>query len=51
MLGDGVWPGSATMIAGPSSSGKTIMGLHFIYGGAGHGEPGVIATLQENPPS
>jgi circadian clock protein KaiC len=25
------------------------MGLHFIFGGAQHGEPGVIATLQENP--
>jgi circadian clock protein KaiC len=49
MLGGGLWPGSATMIAGPSGSGKTIMGLHFIYGGAQHGEPGVIATLQENP--
>ena len=49
MLGGGVWPGSATMIAGPSGSGKTMMGLHFIYGGAQRGEPGVIATLQENP--
>ena len=25
------------------------MGLHFIYGGAQRGEPGVIAALQENP--
>jgi circadian clock protein KaiC len=49
MLGGGLWPGSATMIAGPSGSGKTILGLSFIYGGAQHGEPGVIATLQENP--
>jgi circadian clock protein KaiC len=49
MLGGGLWPGSATMIAGPSGSGKTIMGLHFVYGGAQRGEPGVIATLQENP--
>jgi len=49
ILGGGLWPGSATMIAGPSGSGKTIMGLHFIYGGAGRGERGVIATLQENP--
>jgi len=49
MLSGGLWPGSATMIAGPSGSGKTIMGLHFIYGGAQRGEPGVIATLQENP--
>jgi circadian clock protein KaiC len=37
------------MVAGPSGSGKTIMGLHSIYGGAGHGECGIIATLQENP--
>jgi circadian clock protein KaiC len=25
------------------------MGLHFVVGGARRGEPGVIATLQENP--
>jgi len=25
------------------------MGLHLIFHGARHGEPGVIATLQENP--
>ena len=25
------------------------MGLHFIFSGAMHNEPGVIATLQENP--
>jgi circadian clock protein KaiC len=49
MLGGGLWPGSATMITGPSGSGKTIMGLHFIYGAAQRGEPGVVATLQENP--
>jgi circadian clock protein KaiC len=49
MLGGGLWPGGCTMVAGPSGSGKTVMGLHFIFGGARHGEPGVIATLQENP--
>jgi circadian clock protein KaiC len=49
MMGGGLWPGSATMIAGPSGAGKTIMGLHFVYGGARHGERGIIATLQENP--
>ena len=49
MLGGGLWPGACTMVAGPSGSGKTVMGLHFIFGGARHGEPGVIATLQENP--
>ena len=42
-------PGSSTLVAGPSGSGKTLMGLHFIFSGAANGEPGVIATLQENP--
>ncbi|HEX4063583.1 MAG TPA: ATPase domain-containing protein [Streptosporangiaceae bacterium] len=49
MLGGGLWPGSATLVAGPSGAGKTLMGLHFMYGGARHGERGIIATLQENP--
>jgi circadian clock protein KaiC len=49
MMGGGLWPGSATIVAGPSGAGKTIMGLHFIYAGAARGERGIIATLQENP--
>lgn len=49
MLAGGLWPGAATMIAGPSGAGKTVMGLHFIHGGVENGEPGVIASLQENP--
>jgi len=49
MLADGYWPGASTLIAGPSGSGKTLMGLHFVMNGARQGEPGVIATMQENP--
>jgi circadian clock protein KaiC len=49
MLDDGYWPGAATLVAGPTGSGKTLMGLHFVVSGARRGEPGVIATLQENP--
>jgi circadian clock protein KaiC len=49
MLADGYWPGASTMVAGPSGSGKTLMGLHFIFNGALAGQPGIIATLQENP--
>jgi circadian clock protein KaiC len=49
MLSDGYWPGAATLVAGPTGSGKTLMGLHFIVSGARGGEPGIIATLQENP--
>ena len=49
MLSDGYWPGASTLIAGPSGSGKTLMGLHFVMNGARRGQPGVIATMQENP--
>ena len=49
MLSDGYRPGSSTLVAGPSGAGKTLMGLHFIYEGLASGEPGVIASLQENP--
>ena len=49
MLTDGYWPGSSTLCAGPSGIGKTLMGLHFIVAGTEVGEPGIIASLQENP--
>jgi circadian clock protein KaiC len=48
LLARGYWPGASTLIIGPSGSGKTLMGLHFIFHGAHQGEPGVIASLQEN---
>ncbi len=48
MLADGYRSGTSTMVAGPSGSGKTLMGLHFIFKGAAAGQPGIIATLQEN---
>lgn len=49
MLAEGYGRGSSTLVAGPSGAGKTLMGLHFIFKGLASGEPGVIATLQENP--
>ena len=49
LLGEGgYWSGSTTLIAGPSGIGKTLMGLHFLYHGAELGEPGIMATFQEN---
>src|ERR1700682_5037537 len=49
VLGDGgYWSGSATMVAGPSGIGKTLMGLHFLFHGAASGQPGILATFQEN---
>jgi len=47
-IGDGYWPGSTTLIAGPSGAGKTLMGLHFLYAGAAQGEPGILVTFQES---
>ncbi len=49
ILSDGYWPGSSTLVAGPSGAGKTLLGLHFLYAGAQAGENGVLATLQESP--
>jgi circadian clock protein KaiC len=47
-LEDGYWPGSTTLVAGPSGIGKTLIGLHFIFEGGRRNEPGVLLTLQEN---
>ncbi|HEV2140160.1 MAG TPA: ATPase domain-containing protein [Candidatus Dormibacteraeota bacterium] len=44
----GYWQGAATLVAGPSGIGKTLMGLHFLYHGAHLGEDGILATFQEN---
>ena len=49
LLEEGYWPGASTLCAGPSGAGKTLMGLHFIFNGARDGDPGLIASLQENP--
>lgn len=49
MIAEGFWRGSTTLVAGPTGSGKTIIGLHFITHGALQGEPGLYVGLQENP--
>jgi circadian clock protein KaiC len=49
MLADGYQPGTSTLCAGPSGTGKTLMGLHFVFKAADEGERGVLATLQEHP--
>jgi circadian clock protein KaiC len=48
LLHDGYWRGASTLVAGPTGSGKTLMGLHFIYEGLAASEPGIFATLQES---
>jgi len=49
MIAEGFWRGSTTLVAGPTGSGKTIMGLHFITQGALKGEEGLYVGFQENP--
>jgi circadian clock protein KaiC len=47
-IGDGYWPGSITLISGPTGAGKTLVSMHFLFNGADNGEPGVLAAFQEN---
>lgn len=47
-LEDGYWPGSTTLIVGPSGVGKTVMALHFLFAGGRNKEPGILLSLQEN---
>ncbi|HSF22856.1 MAG TPA: ATPase domain-containing protein [Blastocatellia bacterium] len=49
MIERGFWRGSTTLVAGPTGSGKTIIGLQFIREGVLNGEPGLYAGFQENP--
>jgi circadian clock protein KaiC len=49
IIAEGFWRGSTTLIAGPTGSGKTIIGLHFITQGALKGEQGLYVGFQENP--
>jgi circadian clock protein KaiC len=49
MIEKGFWRGSTTLVAGPTGSGKTIIGLHFVREGVANNEPGVYVGFQENP--
>ncbi len=49
MLGGGVLPGDATLVAGSPGTGKTTLGLHFVAAGVAAGEPGVFVTFEYLP--
>jgi circadian clock protein KaiC len=49
MLSGGVWTGSATLLAGPTGSGKTTIGIQFIAEGLRRGERCMLVNFQENP--
>jgi circadian clock protein KaiC len=49
MLDGGFCAGSATLLAGPTGSGKTTMAIQFILEGLRLGESGLLVNFQENP--
>ncbi len=49
MLAGGFWTGSATLLAGPTGSGKTTMGIQFVLEGLRAGERCMLVNFQENP--
>lgn len=49
-LHGGIPPGNLVVVAGGPGSGKTTLGLQFLYEGAkNHGENGVFVSLEEEP--
>jgi len=49
MLGGGIPEGDSVLVAGPSGSGKSLLGSNFIAEGLRVGESGVIAMFEERP--
>lgn len=49
MFGGGIPAGTATLIAGPTGSGKTTMAIQFILEGLRRGERCLFVNFQENP--
>ncbi|MGB4291311.1 MAG: circadian clock protein KaiC [Bacteroidales bacterium] len=49
ILGGGLPEGKTTVVYGGAGTGKTVMGLEFIYKGALAGEPGIFVCFEEKP--
>jgi circadian clock protein KaiC len=47
LLGGGLPARSTTFVQGPTGTGKTLLGLHFLVAGARHGDAGILFTLEE----
>jgi circadian clock protein KaiC len=47
VLEGGLPRGRTTLVSGGPGSGKTVLGLEFLWSGATTGEPGVFVTLEE----
>ena len=49
MLGGGLLRDTANLVEGAPGTGKTTLGMQFIYNGIQAGEPGLIITFEEFP--
>ena len=50
MLHGGFLPQTANLVEGPPGTGKSTLGMQFIYNGIRyHNEPGLIVTFEEFP--
>lgn len=47
LLGGGIPRGSSLLLAGVAGTGKTVLGLEFIYRGAQAGEKGILFSFEE----
>ncbi|MCK5308664.1 MAG: AAA family ATPase, partial [Zetaproteobacteria bacterium] len=48
MLSGGLISGTTSMLTGPSGTGKTTSGMHFILDGTRQDEPGLIVSFEES---
>jgi circadian clock protein KaiC len=49
MLGGGTYPGTATMVAGSTGTGKSLLGLQYILAGIQAGQRALIINMEETP--
>lgn len=49
MLNGGLRRGSSTLVVGGAGTGKTLLGLHFLFAGVAAGEQGLLVSFQEDP--
>jgi circadian clock protein KaiC len=47
LLGGGIPTGSSLLVAGVAGTGKTVLGLEFVYRGALAGEKGIVFSFEE----
>ena len=49
MLGGGTYPGTATMVAGSTGTGKSLLGLQYILAGIQAGKRALVINMEESP--